>query len=77
MSQPFLIWAFPCALFIVGHKVRIYKEYHRVCPPRQNWDSPNPSRQRMCPSPQNRGAGLTRLRVRGGGVPIRTTGEKA
>ncbi len=34
-------------------------------------------RQRVCPSPQNRGGGHTRLRERGWGVPIPTTWGKA
>ncbi len=39
--------------------------------PRRTWDTPQPlSRQRVCPSPPNRGGrGHTRLRVRGWGRP--------
>ncbi len=50
------------------HKVRTYKEYHSVCPLGGIGTLPvsQPlSRQRVCPSPQNRGGGHTRLRVRG------------
>ncbi len=46
--------------------------------PRWNWDSPTPSLAReYAPTPGTKGGGHTRLRVRGGGVPIPTTGEKA
>jgi len=34
------------------------------------------SRQPVCPSPRNQRGGHSRLRVRGWGVPIPTTGEK-
>jgi hypothetical protein len=38
--------------------------------PSRNWDSPTPSRQRVCPSPRyQRGEGHSRLRVRGWGSP--------
>ncbi len=54
----------PLRFHCVGHKVRIYKEYHSVMSPRRNWDSPNPSlATRVCPSPR------VRLRVRGWGSP--------
>ncbi len=46
--------------------------------PRRNWDSPTPSLASDCaPSPGTKGGGHTRLQVRGWGVPIPTTGEKA
>ncbi len=46
--------------------------------PRQNWDAPHPlSRERVCLPPGTKGVGHTRLRVRGWGVLIRMTGEKA
>ncbi len=46
--------------------------------PRRNWDSPTPSRQRVCPSPRNqKGEGGTHACGCGvGGVPTPTTGEK-
>ena len=41
-----------------GHKVCIYKEYHSVCPPRRNWDSPTPSLASECaPPPETKGGG--------------------
>ncbi len=60
--------------------VYLYVEYHRVCPdvPSSELGLSHPlSRQRVCPSPRIKGGGHTRLRARGGGVPIPTTGEKA
>jgi hypothetical protein len=47
--------------------------------PRRNWDSPNPSPASECAllPPEPKGGEHTRLRVKGGGVPIPTTGEKA
>jgi hypothetical protein len=65
-----------CSLIFIEkrqeHKVLIYKEYRR------NWDSPNPTplSPASVPLHPERG-GHTRLRVRGWGVPIPTTGEKA
>ncbi len=51
-------------------KVRIHKEYHSVCPSSELGLSQALSRQRVCPSPQNRvGGGHTCLRVRGWGSP--------
>jgi hypothetical protein len=60
----------------------IYLEYHCVRPlVRIGLGLPHPlSRKRVCPHPQTKGEGVgghTRLRVRGWGSPIRTTGEKA
>jgi len=48
--------------------------------PRPNWDPL--SRKRECsppltPQPEPKGEAHTRLRVKGWGAPIRTTGEKA
>jgi hypothetical protein len=51
----------------------MYLQYNSVCPPCRNWPPPPP------PLPQAsvyQRRGHTRLRVRGWGVPIRTTGEK-
>ncbi len=47
--------------------------------PRRNWDSPTPSLASECAPPRNlKGGGVhTHLRVRGWGVPIPKTGEKA
>jgi hypothetical protein len=54
------------------HKVQLlYLEYHSVCPLVRFRNPPPP------PPPEPKGGGHTRLRVRGGGVPIRTIGEKA
>ncbi len=58
--------------------VHIYKEYHSVCPPVGNGISPNPlSPASVLLPPVQGGGGHTRLRVRGWGSPIPTTGEKA
>ncbi len=43
-----------------SHKVRIFIEYQSECP--LAGTLPPPSRQRVCPSPQNRGVGGTRVR---------------
>jgi hypothetical protein len=52
------------------HKVLIFKEYHSYVPSSELGLSQPLSRQRVCPSPQNRGGGRgTRLRVRGWGSP--------
>ncbi len=49
-----------------GNKVRIYKEYHSVCPLVGIGTLPPLSRQLVCLSPRyKRGGGHTRLRVRG------------
>jgi hypothetical protein len=44
---------------------------------RANWLPPPPFPQESAPSPLEPGGGNTRLRERGLGEPIRTTGEKA
>ncbi len=49
----------------LSHKLRVYKEYHSVCPLGVGPFQPL-SRQRVRPSPRTRG-GHTRLRVRGWG----------
>ncbi len=58
----------------------IYLEYHSVCPLVRFWDPPFPlPHKRVCP-PSEPKREDTRLQVRrcmGGGVPTRTTGEKA
>jgi hypothetical protein len=61
------------------HKVHTYKEYHSVCPPRRNWDSPNPSlASEFAPPPRTKGGGGHSPAGEGvWGVPIPTTGEKA
>jgi hypothetical protein len=54
----------------VHYKVRIYKESTVYVPSSELGLSQPLSRQRVCPSPQNRGWGKhTRLRVRGWGSP--------
>jgi hypothetical protein len=66
----------------VRHKVQTYLEYHSACP-LVEIGTPTPSPASECASHRNqRGAGgtlqvHTHLRVKGGGVPIRTTREKA
>jgi hypothetical protein len=59
--------------------VRVYRKNSTVYVPSSESGLPQPlSRQRVCPSPQNRGRGGTFACGRGvGGVPIPTTGEKA
>ncbi len=58
-------------------KVLIYIEHHSVCP-LVGIGPPHPSPASECaPPPWNQRGGGTRLRVRGGGVPIPTSGEKA
>jgi hypothetical protein len=59
------------------HKVGIFTEYRMS--PRRNWDSRTPLPQASVPPlPGTKGGGGTLAkRVRGGGVPIPTTGEKA
>jgi hypothetical protein len=65
------------ATFIAGvdlhHKVHTYLEPHSVQYPRQNWDLPHPLSRKLLGPPL---WGLA-CRRGGGGVPIRTTGEKA
>jgi hypothetical protein len=70
------------SVYPTNYKVLIYKEYGTTVyvPTSELRVSLPLSRQRVCPSPWNRGGGDTLscgLRVRGGGVPIPTTGEKA
>ncbi len=58
-----------------GHKVRTYKEYHSVCPSSELGLSQPLSRQRVFPSPQKQGGGVTLACGWGvGGVPIPTRG---
>jgi hypothetical protein len=65
------------------HKVRIYKEYHSVCQIVNSSELglsqvPNPSLASECaPPPRTGGGGSHTPAVRGWGVPIPTTGEKA
>jgi hypothetical protein len=63
------------------HKVHMYLEYHSVNHPVRIGNPYSLSQKRVCtpPPPRNQRGERTRLRVRGwgGGVPIRTTGEKA
>jgi hypothetical protein len=60
------------------HKAHIYLEYHSVCP-LVPIGTPHPLyRKRVFSSPRTQSETRhTRLLVRGWGVPIRTTGEKA
>ena len=52
------------------HKVRIYKEYHSVCPIVGIGTPPTPLSPASVPlSPVPKGGGHTRLRVRGWGSP--------
>jgi hypothetical protein len=44
-------------VYRVQHKEHVYKEYHSVCPSSELGLSQPLSRQRVCPSPQNRGEG--------------------
>ncbi len=60
-----------------GHKVHLYKEYHSVCPLVGIWTLPTPLSPASVPLPPEPKRGEhTRMRVRGWGVPIPTTGEK-
>ncbi len=61
-----------------SHKVRKYKEYHSVRPLVVMGLSQPLSRQRVCPTPKNRGGGGGTLAggEEVGGVPIPTTGKK-
>jgi hypothetical protein len=52
------------------HKVRMYKEYHSVCPLVGIGTPPTPLSQASVPLPPRTGGGHTRLRVRGWGRPI-------
>jgi hypothetical protein len=63
----------------ITHKVRIYVKSTTVYVPSPELELSQPiSRQRVCPSPQNRGGGGGSHSPAGvGGVPIPTTGEKA
>jgi hypothetical protein len=58
------------------HKVHLYlaRVPQRLSPVRIGTLLPHP---RVYPPPRNQRGGHTRLRMRGWGVPIRTTGEKA
>jgi len=58
------------------HKVHIYLEYHSVCPLVRIGTLP-PNLTQECVPPRNLRGGYICLRVRGWGVPIRTTGDKA
>jgi hypothetical protein len=54
----------------VAHKVRIYKEYHCVCPLVRIGTLPTPLSPASKPlPPEPEGGGHTRLRVRGWGSP--------
>jgi hypothetical protein len=67
-----------CTVQCANHKVRLYKEYHSVCPLVGIGTPQRLSGQRVCPSPQNRGRGTLACRWEvGGGVTIPTTWEKA
>jgi hypothetical protein len=60
------------------HKVRIYKEYHSVCPLVGIGTLPTPLSPASVPLPPEPGeGGLTPAGEGVGGVPIPTTGEKA
>ncbi len=54
-----------------------YLEHHSACPLVRNGSTHPLSRKRMCPPPEPKGGGNTRLRLRRLADPIRTTGEKA
>ncbi len=56
--QSHFLWH-PRISVCIGHKVRIYKEYHSVMSPRRNWDSPNPSLASDCAPPSRTGGGDT------------------
>ncbi len=58
-----------------NRKVITYAEYYSECPLVGIWTLPPPLSPASVPfPPEARGGGHTRLRVRGGGVPIPTTG---
>ncbi len=61
----------------VNHKVRIYKEYHSVCPLVGIGTLPTPLSSASVPLPPEPGRGHTRLRVRGWGSPISDYWSKA
>jgi hypothetical protein len=60
-------------------KKYLYKEHHSVCPLVEIGTPPTPFPQAIVPSPPPglKGGGRTRLRLRGGGVPVPTTEKKA
>jgi hypothetical protein len=67
------------AAFSLQHKVLIYILYRapQCMTPRWNWDSPTPLAASKCaflPRPKG-GGGTLACGLRGGGVPILTTGE--
>jgi hypothetical protein len=60
----------------MDHKVHTISRVPQCClSPRPNWDPL--FRKRVCPLPEPKEGGHIRLRVRGWGVPIQKTGEKA
>ncbi len=66
-----------CFCIPLHHKVRIYKEYHSVCPLVGIGTPPPLSRKRVFPSPpEPKGGGDTRLRVRGGWSQFRWLEKK-
>jgi hypothetical protein len=59
VSYSFNIIASHIQYYTCCHKVRTYKEYHRVCPSSELGLSQPLSRQRVFPSPQKQGGGGT------------------
>jgi hypothetical protein len=80
-SQPLLqslLWAeIPLRLWGVGTKY-VYIKSTTVYVPSSVLERPHPFSASECaPPPGTKGGGHSRLRVRGGGASIPTTGEKA
>jgi hypothetical protein len=71
LSTPLTLSAPSPTLFVylTHHKVRIYKEYHSVCPLVGTWFLPTPLSPASVPLPIEPEGRHTRLRVRGWGSP--------
>ncbi len=82
MNLGFTFFRPPFTYYQCGYQrrtwVHIYLEYHYVCP-LVGAGTPHPlSRKRVCPPTEPKGGGAHSPAGKGvGGVPIRTTGEKA
>jgi hypothetical protein len=84
--RKFKCFEYYALVYRITSKIHIHVQYIPRVPqclsgtgPCPNWYSPTPSPTSECvPPPEpKRGRGHIRLRVGSGGVPIRTTGEKA
>ncbi len=88
IHQPKMITKILRNIFAFEEKFSLWRYIKRQIPqstysttvsvPLSKLEHPHPlSRKRVCPLPEPKGGGHTRLRVMGWGVLIRTTGEKA